>query len=431
MSALNIILISFIINFLGGFYRTCKPKFSSAWFAGVYWPLLILVGLWIFYKPCIIFILLSLGALVLGQMSGRFFKEREISPADREKLEQIPDFQRWERGHKWVSDSDTTIVLMNMGGPLNQEEVEPFLKRLFMDPLIIRFPLSGLLQPLFAYILVKLRLKEVKRRYALIGGGSPLFESSVQQVKALENELRKRGRNIDVALCFNYTEPFPKGVIKEVRDKDKRFILPLSLYPHYSESTAASNLFYLKKEAAAQGADVTFLNCLPYHLYDGYIQAFVDRIHSAIGPQAMMEDYYLLFSAHGTPLYFLTEGDTYSYSVAQSVARILGVLNRRHNWVISYQSLVGPMQWLKPSTEEVLAALAKKGVKKIIVVPISFVNDHIETLCEIDMEYRELAEKKLGFTDFRMTKALECHHSFISALADCAEASLEAHGVNG
>ena len=202
-----------------------------------------------------------------------------------------------------------------------------------------------------------------------------------------------------------------------------KFILPLSLYPHYSLSTTASNIFYLKQEALANYPEVRFLESYSYHLYDGYIQAFVERINECLKPSETLDDFYILFSAHGTPMYFVEEGDPYSYLVSQSISRILSGIKRKHNWSIGYQSSVGPLLWLKPSTDAVLEALAKGGVRKIIVVPISFVTDHIETLCEVDIEYRELA-KRFGINEFRMSKAIECHPGFISSLADCVENSL-------
>ncbi len=322
-----------------------------------------------------------------------------------------------------MRDEDVMVAALNMGGPRNIADIEPFLRRLFNDRLIIRFPFA---QSLFADLLIRSRLKHVQHRYGLIGGGSPILKSSLAQVDALSAELRKRGRHLDVQLSFNYSDPLPQEVIGIAREKKKKYILPLSLYPHYSQSTTASNIFYLKETAGKIYPGLQFLSCLPYHLYDGYIQAFVDRIRETLKPGESMDDFYLLFSAHGTPVYFVTQGDPYTFLISQTVSRVVRQLGRRHQWAIAYQSDVGPIQWIKPTTPGTLKELGQKGVRKVIVVPIAFVSDHIETLCEIDMEYREEAEKKFGFTDYRMTKALECHPAFISALADCVEASLRA-----
>ena len=401
---------------------------------------------------------------------------------DIEKMEQIPDLKifyparhserseesyeilRSARGlpqddsNQPVDDSEIMVVLLNMGGPKNISEVRGFLKRIFCDELIIQFPFSSLLQPIFANGLVALRGKETERRYGLIGGGSPILQSTMDQTKSVQRELNKRGRKCDVIFSFNYSNPFPDETISQIKSAGKKYILPLSLYPHFSAATTGSNVYYLKKAAARLYPELVFLKSQSYYLADSYIDAFVDRIKETLNESGVslrggtflsddeaiysekiassrlknvgtrndtnnLDDFYLLFSAHGLPLYFLAQGDQYPFEIAQSVAKILDKLGRRHAWVISYQSAVGPMRWLKPSTEAMLKALARRGIKKLIVVPISFVTDHIETLCEIDIEYRALAEG-LGIKDFRMSKALESHPGFINALADCVEESL-------
>ena len=169
--------------------------------------------------------------------------------------------------------------------------------------------------------------------------------------------------------------------------------------------------------------DLTFLTTQSYYLADSYIEAFVNRIRETLTSGESLDDFYLLFSAHGLPLYFLAQGDSYPFQIAQTVAKILDRVGRKQAWAISYQSAVGPMRWLQPSTEAMIKALARRGIKKLLVVPVSFVTDHIETLCEIDIEYRAFAES-LDISDFRMSKALECHPGFITALADCVEESL-------
>ncbi len=321
-----------------------------------------------------------------------------------------------------LRDEDIMAVLMNMGGPKDIAGIEPFLRRIFNDRLIIRFPFA---QSFFADMLIRSRLKGVQHRYGLIGGGSPILGSSLAQVDALRVELKKRGRGLlDAQLAFNYSDPLPEQVITIIKEKKKKYALLLSLYPHFSHSTTASSIFYLKEWAKKVYPELQFITCLPYHLYDGYIQAFADRVRETLRPGENLNDFYLLFSAHGTPVYFLKEGDPYTFLVNQTVSRIAEKLNRPHQWSLCYQSDVGPIKWIKPSTQETLRALGRRGIRRIIIVPVSFVSDHIETLCEIDIEYREIAQKECGFTDFRMSKALECHPGFIAALADCVERSL-------
>ena len=346
------------------------------------------------------------------------------------------------------------VVLLNMGGPKTISEVRGFLKRIFCDELIIRFPFSSLLQPVFANGLVALRAKATERRYGLIGGGSPIFKSTMDQTNSVQQELNKRGRNLNVIFSFNYSNPLPDETITQIKSAGKKYILPLSLYPHFSAATTGSNVYYLKKAATPLYPELVFLRAQSYSLADSYIEAFVDRIQETLNESDVslrggtlfsddeaiyskeiaspkkqarndtnLDDFYLLFSAHGLPLYFLAQGDLYPFQISQTVARILNTIGRQQAWSIAYQSAVGPMRWLQPSTEAMIKALARRGIEKLLVIPISFVTDHIETLCEIDIEYRAVAEQA-GIRDFRMTRALECHPGFIKALADCVEGSL-------
>lgn len=418
---LTINVIVFLTSFLGGVSRALQPKFSLKWSLGFYIPLIPLIFIcWTKHVPWY-WVIVNLIVFYAGQKMGEKFQENSLSFEEIEQLEQIGDLQLSRELPEFVEDKEVAVVLMNMGGPVTQEDIEPFLRRLFNDSLIIRFPFA---QSFFADLLIRLRLKQVKQNYQLIGGGSPILKSSLAQMTALAEELHKRGRDLQVFLSFNYSDPLPEKTIAEIKASGRKRILPLSLYPHFSFSTTASNIFYLKEEAKANYPEAHFLESYSYHLYDGYIQSFVDRIHEAIKSTESLDDFYLLFSAHGTPMYFVNEGDPYAYLIAQTISRITGNLKRAHHWSISYQSAVGPLIWLKPSTEATLKALARRGVKKIIVIPISFVTDHIETLCEINIEYRHVAETE-GIEDYRMSKAIECHPAFISALADCVENSLK------
>jgi len=243
----------------------------------------------------------------------------------------------------------------------------------------------------------------------------------------LQDELDRRGRSLKVTFSFNYSQPLPDDTIRDAQRANKKYILPISLYPHYSKATTGSNIHYLKKSAERTYPQLQFLNSPSYYLNDHYIQAFADRILEKIQPGETLDDFYLLFSAHGLPLYYLTEGDLYPYQISQTVAKVLAKLDRDNNWTIAYQSAVGPLQWLKPATEDMIKALARRHIKKVIIVPISFVTDHIETTCEIDMEYRQVAENS-GIDDFRMSNALECHPKFIKALADTIEKALRPCG---
>lgn len=423
---LSIALAAFLVNIPFGFIREGAQKFSLKWFFWIHASIPLLIYMRITLHTSKWFIVPAIIVAIMGQIVGSRYRRKRMTADDIERFEQISDLRIDEKPKEKVLDKDVSIVLMNMGGPENIEEVKPFLLRLFKDDLIIRFPLSKILQPFFAWLIVTIRGSVTEERYKLIGGGSPILKSTQAQAAALAEELARRGRPCDVQVCFNYSHPLPDETMETVKSSGKRFILPLSLYSHYSAATTGSNIFYLKKEAASRYPSVQFLKSKSYYLDDNFIRAFVDRIKETLKPDESLDDFYVLFSAHGLPLYFLTEADPYPFEVSQTVAKVLDRLKRKEKWSISYQSAVGPLQWLKPSTGSVLAALARRGVKKLLVCPISFVTDHIETTCEIDIEYRKAAQD-LGITDFRMSKALECHPLFIKALADCVEDSLRSY----
>jgi ferrochelatase len=423
---LTIGIVSLLINIPMGYVRETAQKFSGAWFFWIHASIPLIVYLRITLNTSKLFIPVCIALAIIGQLAGSRCRRRRSTVEEIETYERIGDLRLPQRpAADRPRDEDIMVVLLNMGGPRTNADVPAFQKRLFGDPLLIRFPLSGLLQPFFAWLLVTLRGKAAQRRYQLIGGGSPIFASTDAQSQALREALRARGRGLDVIFSFNYSHPSPEEAIREIKTRQKRYILPISLYPHYSSATTGSNLHYLREAAGKMFPRLRFLAGKPYYLHDGYIQAFVDRIREQVRPGESLDDFYLIFSAHGLPLYFLHEGDPYAFQIAQTVAKIVDTLKRRDNWIISYQSAVGPLQWLKPSTEQVIKALARRGIERALVVPISFVTDHIETLCEIDIEYRHFAGRE-GIRDFRMSRAVECHEGFIRALRDTVEEALPA-----
>lgn len=411
-------LTALLVNIPMGYLRQGCAKFSLKWFFWIHASIPILIYLRLKWGVSAWFIPLSIFFAVIGQILGSRLKRKCVTREETERLHQIPDLNISLSAP--IEEKDVMVVLLNMGGPKTNEDVADFQRRLFSDSILIRFPLSFLFQKIFAWILVKARLKASKARYQLIGGGSPIYASTQAQTQALLQELQRRGRNIDVLFSFNYSPPFPEETMKKIKDKGKKYILPLSLYPHYSNATTGSNLHYLKLAANKICPKVNFLNTPSYYLHNGYIEAFVDRVKEAVKPGESLDDFYFLFSAHGLPVYSLMKGDPYPFQINQTVSKILSQINRTKNWALCYQSAVGPLQWLKPSTEDMLSALASRGIKKILVIPVAFVGDHIESLCEIDIEYRHAAVK-LGIEDFRMTKAIESHPRFIEALADSVE----------
>ena len=418
---LTLSLVAFLANIPLGYIRANCPKFSLRWLFWIHASIPLIIFMRVTLGTSKWFIPVCIFLAIAGQIIGGRWRRKRTSWQEAERLKQIPAID--PLNPKKLDESRTTVVLLNMGGPRTNADVPDFQKKLFTDPTLIRFPLSFLFQRLFAWLLVTFRTKAARERYQLIGGGSPIFESTERQTEALQQELTRRGRKVDVIFSFNYSAPLPEEAIRAVQQSGRTSVLLLSLYPHYSQATTGSNIHYLKKAASHIYPEVRFTEAPAYYLHDGYIQAFVDRVHEQLKPGESLDDFYLIFSPHGLPLYSLVEGDPYAFQISQTVAKILTKLGRTNRWSIAYQSAVGPLQWLKPSLEDMLEAVTRRGYKKLLIVPVSFVTDHIETLCEVDIEYRKFAEG-LGVTDYRMSLAIECHPEFIRALADSVEAAL-------
>ncbi|HBO97350.1 MAG TPA: ferrochelatase [Candidatus Omnitrophica bacterium] len=412
---------AFLVNIPMGYIRENCPKFSLRWLFWIHASIPLIIYARVTLGTSKWFIPVCISLAVAGQVVGGRRRRKTRSLEEEERLKQIPAIDA--RDPEKLDESRTTVVLLNMGGPRTNADVPDFQKRLFADPLLIRFPVSFLFQGLFARLLVAFRSKAARERYQLIGGGSPIFGSTERQAGALRDELARRGRKADVIFSFNYSAPFPEETISAVQRSGKKDVLLLSLYPHYSKATTGSNIYYLKKAAKQIDPEVQFTEAQAYYLHDGYIQAFVDRIHEQLKSGESLDDFYLIFSPHGLPVYSLVEGDPYAFQISQTVAKILTRIGRTARWSIAYQSAVGPLQWLKPSLEDMLEAVTRRGYKKLLIVPVAFVTDHIETLCEVDIEYRQLAGK-LGAEDYRMSRAIECHPEFIRALADTVDAVL-------
>lgn len=420
-SYFTIALTALLVNIPFGFIREKCPRFSFKWLFWIHASIPILIYMRISLHISSWFAPVSIFYAVLGQILGSQLKRKQMTNKEADQLNQIPDLNF--KSKTPVESSRVLVALLNMGGPKKNSDVKDFQHHLFSDPLLIRFPLSFLFQKLFASILIKLRLKTVEETYRKMGGGSPIYDSTTRQAKALREELDKRSISSEITFSFNYSPPFPTQTVEKAKALKKEYLLPLSLYPHYSKATTGSNIHYLKKAAQEDYPELKFLHQPTYHLHEGYIGAFVDRIYEALKPGESLDDFYIVFTAHGLPLYFLNEGDPYPFLISQTVAQILAKLNREENWVIAYQSAVGPLQWLKPATDEMIKVLAREGEKKLLMVPVAFVGDHIETTIEIDQEYRELAEHA-GIEDYRMSKAIETHPGFIDALADTVERAL-------
>jgi protoporphyrin/coproporphyrin ferrochelatase len=305
------------------------------------------------------------------------------------------------------------IILFQLGGPDSQAAVEPFLYNLFCDPDIINFPGAFLARKALARLISTRRSKVVGQHYAAIGGGSPIRRLTELQGRALEAALRPH-LNARAIVAMRYWHPDTCEAISTLESAPYDELVLLPLYPHYSFATTGSSLKEWNRLYAAK-VPVHLIN----HFFDhpDYIASIVDRINSVLVQLPRSEEVHLVFSAHGLPIALVEKGDPYPQQIEQTVelVRQLGAWRNPH--VLCFQSKVGPQKWLQPSLSGTIEAMALDGVKRMLVIPMSFLTEHIETLHEINIEAREEAAG-LGVTDFHMMPALNDSPLLIRSLAD-------------
>lgn len=302
------------------------------------------------------------------------------------------------------------VLMLQMGGPDSLEAVEPFLLNLFTDRDIIKIG-PAWLQPLIARILVKRRKGHVEENYSLIGGKSPLRALTEEQAKCLEKTL---GSDYRCFVAMRYWRPSTLEALADIKRAGIEEVTALSLYPHYSRATSGSSINELKRVLAESGVSFNVRYVDNFHNDSGYIEAMAEKINEGLQQFHPLADVELLFSAHSLPQSFIDEGDPYLDQIKESVRLIMERFDLPHH--LSFQSRAGPVKWLEPSTDEMLQRLAAGGVKNILVVPLSFVSDHIETLHEIDIEYSKKAWE-LGIARFERMPSLNSSPRFIEALA--------------
>jgi ferrochelatase len=308
----------------------------------------------------------------------------------------------------------TAIVLLNLGGPDSLDAVEPFLYNLFSDPDIIDFPLSFLFRKKLAKIIANKRAPRIREQYQKIGGKSPIMNHTQAQAQMLEERLNGRAH---VYIAMRYWNPMISEAVNRIKSDGIEKVVLLPMYPQYSKATTGSSINEWNRQAQGHNLDVETHIIESYHTNPLYIKAVVERIREALVmfPEERRDSVHILFSAHGTPMKLVKQGDPYSEQISETVESVMkaGEFAQRHH--LCFQSKVGPMKWLTPSTHETILELASNGVTDMLVVPIAFVSDHLETLYEINIEYRRLALEN-GIENFEMTEGLNGSETFIDAL---------------
>ncbi|OYD93956.1 ferrochelatase [Nostoc sp. 'Peltigera membranacea cyanobiont' 210A] len=311
------------------------------------------------------------------------------------------------------------VLLLNLGGPDKLEDVGPFLYNLFSDPEIIRLPFRWLQKPL-AWFIATRRTRTSQENYKQIGGGSPLRRITEAQGEALREQLGFLGQEVNIYVGMRYWHPYTEEAIAQITQDKVEHLVILPLYPQFSISTSGSSFRLLDKlwqeDPKLQPIDYTVIPS--WYKQPGYLQAMAQLIAQELEQYPNPDDVHIFFSAHGVPKSYVEEaGDPYQVEIEECTALIMQTLNRPNAHTLAYQSRVGPVEWLQPYTEDALKELGAGGVKDLVVVPISFVSEHIETLQEIDIEYREVAEEA-GIHNFRRVPAPNTHPVFINALAE-------------
>jgi protoporphyrin/coproporphyrin ferrochelatase len=313
------------------------------------------------------------------------------------------------------------VVLLNLGGPDSLPAVEPFLFNLFNDGAIIGLPQP--LRRLVARLIARRRAAIAAAIYARLGGASPLLANTREQAGALQERLTLRGDHAAVFVCMRYWHPFSEAVAREVRSFAPDRIVLLPLYPQYSTTTTASSLADWRRAASGIGLAVPTHAICCYPSSRGLVEAVARLIREALEETDRSVPLRLLFSAHGLPKRVVARGDPYQSQVELTVAEVveaLGDMARDH--VVCYQSRVGPLEWIGPSTEDELtrAAVDRVGV---VVVPVAFVSEHSETLFELDIDYRAKAAQ-LGVPAYVRVPTVGTAREFIGGLAELVEAAI-------
>ncbi len=345
----------------------------------------------------------------------------------------------------------TAVILFNLGGPDAKESIEPFLFNFFMDKNIVRLPLP------FRYLLAK-KISTSRSRgeandsYKELGFKSPLLENTNAQAEALEKKL---GGNYKVFTCMRYWHPMAEKVVQDVKKYAPEKIILLPLYPQFSTTTTRSSFEAWDKATSLADLDVPTSGLCCYPLNNGFIKASAENIKTVYS-QAQNDGHNnprILFSAHGLPEKIIRDGDPYQWQCEQAAEKIVAALNvilndsegshatkpgdssaspqndnKEIDWQICYQSRVGRLKWITPSLDEALEKAAHDN-KAVIIYPHAFTQEHVETLVELDIEYKHMAAK-LGISGYYRAQTVGTHEDFIDGLAELVRQNLDKEGIH-
>lgn len=317
------------------------------------------------------------------------------------------------------------ILLFNLGGPDTLDDVRPFLYNLFSDPDIIRLPWRPMQKPL-AWFISTLRHKKSRGYYEKIGGGSPLRRITEQQARALEGALAERGIEARAYVGMRYWNPFIEEALDQIERDGITNLVVLPLYPQFSISTTGSSLNWMNAlvNEGRYKLPPSSVIC-SWEDDENYITSLAATVSEELVqfPDKEPSQTHIVFSAHSVPVSYIKNGDPYLDQTRKTVELVMEKVGKDRPYTLSFQSKVGPVEWLTPATDETIKRLGSEGARQLMLVPVSFVSEHSETLYEMDMLYREVAEAA-GITQYRRVPTVNCRPDFIGALALMIERAL-------
>ncbi|XP_064388468.1 ferrochelatase, mitochondrial-like [Halichondria panicea] len=327
-----------------------------------------------------------------------------------------------KRSYSNTSTSPKTgIMMLNLGGPETLDDVHDFLLRLFLDKDLIPLPAQSQLAPFIA----KRRTPKIQDQYAKIGGGSPIKKwTELQGAKMVEllDKMSPSTAPHKFYVGFRYANPLTEDSLDQMERDGIQRAVAFTQYPQYSCSTTGSSLNaiyrHLTKTSSHSNIQWSVIDRWP--IQQGLVQAFAQTIREEIRrfPEEDRDDVVVLFSAHSLPMKVVERGDPYPQEVGATVHRVMEELGYSHPWRLVWQSKVGPLPWLSPQTDDVIKGLAKQGRNNLLLVPIAFTSDHIETLYEMDLEYAKELGSEVGVKNIRRSAALNDNPTFLKTLAD-------------
>ncbi|HOU55139.1 MAG TPA: ferrochelatase [Myxococcota bacterium] len=320
----------------------------------------------------------------------------------------------------------TLVVLLQMGGPASLDQVRPFLEALLSDPAILRMP--GVFRRPLARWIARRRAPAVTEVYRRLGGGSPIGPLTEAQARGLQQEMARRGIDVPVRVAMRYVSPRAEEVLQEAVHLRVRRLVLLPLYPQFSTTTTGSSRAEFRALASRVCPEVEVREVEDYPDHPRYVEALAEQVRRTLDsvPRDLRDRTRILWSAHGLPMRHVRSGDPYPERIHRTVAAVEALLAQEGPIPpgrIGWQSRVGPVQWLGPSTEEVVREEGRRGTGALVVVPVSFVSEHLETLYELDVLVRQVAAD-VGIMSYHRVPALNDHPRFLQALADLVQGAL-------